>query len=713
MPILGVSAQTSEPETITIVSDTDTQWNDSGTWLPAIPTWVHPAWPPIEGATWIWNHFIATAEQKEEGDTVIFRRVFTLPEDMTAQGEIAFIADNEITTSFNGTEIGTAICDGTFGEQCIKRFPLEGKKGENILLFKVIQYPAEGSSSSATRNPAGFIFRADFTLDQKEPDPIVLVPGLLASFNKNLLFADQPGGTWDFVPFGNIYEGLIEKFKEEGFVEGQNLFIAHYDWRQPNNESATEYLKPMIEQAKAVTGAQKVDIVAHSMGGLVARSYIQGNEYAGDVDQLITLGTPHKGAADAYIVWEGGKFPQNWEWYMRWYVEQIHTSLLEKKDIEVGPPLSFRQLFPSLQDLLPSEDFIKKDNQLIAVEELFEKNEFIQKLIESQYLLAERDIQLTTIAGTDEATLGTVLVDKSRTQEDELLERWHDGHPIQDPPLLDSIEGDNRVLLTSAHIGTESITLPNITHTELPEAAQKDVLQTLDIVDPDPAKFLYEPPTALVGWIVLSPINLTITAPDGEVLSSNKNDFGSGAIYEKSENPNDPQFIVIKNPPPGEYKITMTGTGEGEYTVVTSYGNEDTFISTERSGITTVGKEESTILKIDDNSFIAPPGDISALFTSLRNTMDVLRKDKDFKQKALNKLYGTTVVLEAIGKNYVHMTEKFGIDDKRVHHIYTKLQQAFDQFMIEYTREVEAGSLHNETVIKIETVVQKLEKAGL
>ena len=48
-----------------------------------------------------------------------------------------------------------------------------------------------------------------------------------------------------------------------------------------------------------------VDIVAHSMGGLVARSYIQSDLYqAGEVDQLLMLGTPNHGAVDAYQIRE-------------------------------------------------------------------------------------------------------------------------------------------------------------------------------------------------------------------------------------------------------------------------------------------------------------------------------------------------------------------------------------------------------------------------
>jgi len=46
----------------------------------------------------------------------------------------------------------------------------------------------------------------------------------------------------------------------------------------------------------------KVDIVAHSMGGLVARYYIQSGFYRDDVNKLITVNTPHSGSQAANLL---------------------------------------------------------------------------------------------------------------------------------------------------------------------------------------------------------------------------------------------------------------------------------------------------------------------------------------------------------------------------------------------------------------------------
>jgi len=54
-------------------------------------------------------------------------------------------------------------------------------------------------------------------------------------------------------------------------------------------------LAARIEAICAVTGAERVALIAHSMGGLVARAYLR-RFGAARVEQLITIGTPHHGS---------------------------------------------------------------------------------------------------------------------------------------------------------------------------------------------------------------------------------------------------------------------------------------------------------------------------------------------------------------------------------------------------------------------------------
>ncbi len=56
-----------------------------------------------------------------------------------------------------------------------------------------------------------------------------------------------------------------------------------------------------IEDIRESHGNKKVDIIAHSMGGLDARWYIEKLGGSEHVDKLITLGTPHNGTYLAYL----------------------------------------------------------------------------------------------------------------------------------------------------------------------------------------------------------------------------------------------------------------------------------------------------------------------------------------------------------------------------------------------------------------------------
>ncbi len=80
--------------------------------------------------------------------------------------------------------------------------------------------------------------------------------------------------------------------------------------RPSNTESITTYanrLKDVIDIVKHHTGRNKVNLVVHSMGGLVAREYIRNYDSA-SVDKLIMVGTPNRGISEnAYpLCWTFG-----------------------------------------------------------------------------------------------------------------------------------------------------------------------------------------------------------------------------------------------------------------------------------------------------------------------------------------------------------------------------------------------------------------------
>lgn len=109
----------------------------------------------------------------------------------------------------------------------------------------------------------------------------------------------------------DTFESLRIKLQEKGYSWNQDLFFFPYDWRL-NLDITKDLLNQKIEQIKTETGASKVDIVAHSMGGLLVKDYI--NQYGkGSLDKLIFVGTPHLGAPkSARTLLEGDNFGIPW-----------------------------------------------------------------------------------------------------------------------------------------------------------------------------------------------------------------------------------------------------------------------------------------------------------------------------------------------------------------------------------------------------------------
>lgn len=60
-------------------------------------------------------------------------------------------------------------------------------------------------------------------------------------------------------------------------------------------------LAARVEQLRRRTGAERIHVVAHSLGGLLVRWMVQELDGAAVVDTAVTLGTPHEGTLAAWI----------------------------------------------------------------------------------------------------------------------------------------------------------------------------------------------------------------------------------------------------------------------------------------------------------------------------------------------------------------------------------------------------------------------------
>lgn len=180
-----------------------------------------------------------------------------------------------------------------------------------------------------------------------EPErPVFVIPGIVGTFaapghedewfttrgiHPDKLMLDPLAGLYDDVVATLINSG--------GYVEGETLFVANYDWRLPvgpvdNSDASTfdgsisgitettmtdgvfeyavDYLGYWLDRAKEawmdLTGTvlEAVDVIAHSTGGLVARTFLQSDAYPDEevndeilpaINDLFMIGVPNEGAS--------------------------------------------------------------------------------------------------------------------------------------------------------------------------------------------------------------------------------------------------------------------------------------------------------------------------------------------------------------------------------------------------------------------------------
>jgi pimeloyl-ACP methyl ester carboxylesterase len=223
--------------------------------------------------------------------------------------------------------------------------------------------------------------------EARVPPPVIVVPGIMGSRLTEpeggeevwpggwgrLLFSDYadlalplPGkphtdalqvtGLFDGVAGRDFYGRIMRTLEdaagyqrtEPGTPVGSpaaRYYVLAYDWRQDNVTTARR-LHALIEQIRAdhQDPSLKVDVIAHSMGGLVLRYYLRygtmdvldGNDFpvngmgAERIHRLILLGTPNLGSITAM------------------------TSLLEGQRVGFGRvPAEVMLSFPSVYQLMP------------------------------------------------------------------------------------------------------------------------------------------------------------------------------------------------------------------------------------------------------------------------------------------------------------------------------------------------------------------------
>lgn len=101
----------------------------------------------------------------------------------------------------------------------------------------------------------------------------------------------------------------IDSLKVYFESKGYAFEAFEYDWRESNGDNARE-LKRFIDDVKLMYNVSSVDLLAHGMGGLIAKKFILDESRTHGIKRLISVGTPYLGSVPSLSEQQSGMISQ-------------------------------------------------------------------------------------------------------------------------------------------------------------------------------------------------------------------------------------------------------------------------------------------------------------------------------------------------------------------------------------------------------------------
>ncbi|WP_126425132.1 lipase/acyltransferase domain-containing protein [Brevibacillus marinus] len=276
------------------------------------------------GVTFRWNflqsHDIVYFKVYDQNNTLVYEDMMT---DVVGQQNYTFTWNGEI----NRTN-GNGVYPGVYYEKEDRYFARDGKYTVKVVAHDAPQWPLVsevqvknvvpvilvpgigGSQLYAVPDDLVWVAFWDVGLNEPVKEKLSLKPvseGSTEVISENGVdvFALQTNYGLDGISrltlldlFENArqYKKMIEALQNEGYIPGVSLFGLPYDWRMDLRTRHLE-IERKINEAISASGSSKVNIIAHSMGGLLIKDYLLLNPGKQQrIDTFITIGTPFLGA---------------------------------------------------------------------------------------------------------------------------------------------------------------------------------------------------------------------------------------------------------------------------------------------------------------------------------------------------------------------------------------------------------------------------------
>lgn len=502
---------------------------------------------------------------------------------------------------------------------------------------------------------------------EKKLNPVLVVPGIMGSWQNYL-------GSWKIDPILHTYDDLLEALRLAGYKDGETLFTFPYNWRYSNVLNAN-YLKLKIETVKSSCQGEnfdcsKVDLITHSMGGLIAREYIAGDYYVDDVDQLIFVATPHRGSPKLYLLWEGGELEPGFKDLPLKLIFELEAKENGYWGTEGLTSYMRDNDFSSVKELLPVYSYLydKEDNYSILRQypENYPRNEFLERLNSASALQSLEGVKLLNITadtGGVDTLIALELVESNKPN------LWQYGMPynfynFSDDDGLIYGSGDQSVpaISNSNFLGLEPVVF-NSDHGGVVTDAQKTIIKELTGVEPEiEFRGLAFPNILLI--MMHSPADFLVIDPLGQRVGRNINEVETEevlaeipeAFYSGFSDQSQPEFVIIPNPLSGEYRIETLGNEAGGYGITVDYFSTNSSSSLSYSGLTAVNQ-----LKELEFSFESEV-EFSNL-TNLQTDIDIFSALDDVEQMFKNKLLTGNKTKLSLMARYKNLNLKVKLKD--------------------------------------------------